>query len=114
MGSTEGANEKRQTNRMGTAVALRVLKWGLFGNISLGLSGRIKNLSSSCLDDAGRDLLSSLPDKRSLMNSITSVVVSDRGISDAAILDVLQLLCLLSSDDRTTEIFASLPSKMAE
>ena len=114
MGSTEGANEKRQTNRTGNAVALRALKCGLFGNISLGLSRSIKNLSSPCLDDAGRELLSSLFDKRSLMNSITSAVVSDRWVSDAAILDVLQLLRLLSSDERTTEIFASLPNKMAE
>ena len=62
MGSTVGANKKWQTHRMGNAVALRVLKWGLFGNISLGLSGRIKNLSSSCLDDAGQELLSCLSD----------------------------------------------------
>jgi len=41
MGSTVGANKKWQTNRMGSAVALRVLKCGLFGNTSLGLSGSI-------------------------------------------------------------------------
>eukprot|EP00957_Ditylum_brightwellii_P083370 6338015-Ditylum_brightwellii.AAC.1 len=40
--------------------------------------GSIKNLSSPCLDDAGQELLSSLSDKRGLMNSITSAVVSDR------------------------------------
>eukprot|EP00567_Pseudictyota_dubia_P007508 CAMPEP_0197442408 /NCGR_PEP_ID=MMETSP1175-20131217/8425_1 /TAXON_ID=1003142 /ORGANISM="Triceratium dubium, Strain CCMP147" /LENGTH=3192 /DNA_ID=CAMNT_0042972873 /DNA_START=42 /DNA_END=9620 /DNA_ORIENTATION=- len=110
--SGRDSGERRKKTQMGSAVALRILKCCFFGESSF----MDKSSSSLSLDNAGEHLLESLSDSRALMKRLTSVVAAEEGVSDAAVLDVLQLLRLLftSNPRMVTDLFSSLSSRKSE
>lgn len=104
--------QKQSERRMGNAVALRILKCCLFGSSQPVVSEEA--VSATSIDQAGRDLLSSLSDTRRLLKSLASMVVLDEGIASATILDVLRFLWLLVGSSESTQVFVDLPDRLAE
>jgi len=101
--------------RLGCACALRILKCCFFGGTCATIFTNDQPIFLPELDEEGVVLMNSLQQDESLLMSLTSTVVSDSGVSDDAILDVLLLLqSLLFSDKERTKIFASLPDRMAQ
>jgi ubiquitin carboxyl-terminal hydrolase 9/24 len=96
---------------MGNAVALRILKYCLFGDRQFSRQG---SSSSSSLDEAGNRLLQSLADAHGLLLSLTSMVVADSGIASSTVSDVLKFLHLLLKSEETAKTFVSLPDANAE
>jgi ubiquitin carboxyl-terminal hydrolase 9/24 len=104
--STSGKASEVKT-RQGNAVALRILKSCLFGNVSENQEST--DTSSSMPDIAGLQLLRSLSDTQGLLKSLTAMVVEDPGISSSTILDVLRFLRLLFQSPSAAERFVELP-----
>lgn len=104
-----GGDEKTKQviTRRGNAVALRILKSCLFGNIRE--SQEAIDTSAKLPDEAGIQLLRSLSDSGGLLKSLTAMVVEDRGISSSTVTDVLRFLRLLFQSDAAAETFLSLP-----
>jgi ubiquitin carboxyl-terminal hydrolase 9/24 len=96
--------------RRGNAVALRILKSCLFGNIQ----GSYEANDIGSPDEAGSQLLQSLSDAEGLLKSLVAMVVDDSGISSSTITDVLRFLRLLFQSDLAAQSFVSLPDKLAE
>jgi ubiquitin carboxyl-terminal hydrolase 9/24 len=112
--SEDSPEMSQSMTRRGNAVALRILKCCLFGNIKdSDLTGE-NDFSSKALDEAGSRLLASLADAEGLLRSLTSMVVADSGISSSTVSDVLKFLCLLFKSPDTVKSFASLPDNTAE
>jgi ubiquitin carboxyl-terminal hydrolase 9/24 len=106
--SLSGGEKEMQTKaRRGNAVALRILKSCLFGNVRESL--QIDESDSMSPDDVGAQLLDSLSDVEGLLKSLATMVVEDQGISSSTITDVLRFLRLLFRSPRAARIFVSLP-----
>jgi ubiquitin carboxyl-terminal hydrolase 9/24 len=105
-----GNDAQRGRTRRGNAVALRILKSCLFGNV--GNSFNVMEEASP--DDIGGRLLTSLSDAEGLLNSLMSMVVDDPGISSSTITDVLRFLRLLLQTPAAAQTFVSLPNGLAE
>eukprot|EP00594_Rhizosolenia_setigera_P017554 CAMPEP_0178974318 /NCGR_PEP_ID=MMETSP0789-20121207/22383_1 /TAXON_ID=3005 /ORGANISM="Rhizosolenia setigera, Strain CCMP 1694" /LENGTH=2735 /DNA_ID=CAMNT_0020662625 /DNA_START=1162 /DNA_END=9369 /DNA_ORIENTATION=- len=114
---TDSTSEKqaRHRNRMKDAVCLRILKCSFFG--SPPTSVRINDFPSAPenIDDIGKSLLQSTPDKKNLLETLASVITRDKGVSDPTILDVLELLrLLLFSHENVSETFGKLDKNISE
>lgn len=111
--SSENNALDQSQKRLGSAVALRVLKCCLFGN---GRLSRMNddNSTSSSPDEIGSRLLESVSDARGLLRSLVSMVVGDAGISTSTISDILQFLRLLFREAPAAQNFVSLPEGTAE
>lgn len=84
--------------RRGNAAALRILKSCIFGGEK----------------DGSKKLLQSLTNTTGLLHSLTSMVVADKGISSATIMDVLRFLRLLFGEPRAAQSFVALGDNLAE
>lgn len=108
------SSRKKRRTMMGNTVALSVLKCCFFGK----KAKRIEDtnvISAAAVDESGLVMHMSLSDRKGLLNTLMSVVVEDKGVTDSAILNVIRLLrLLLLSNDRMTEIFATLPNNVSQ
>jgi Ubiquitin carboxyl-terminal hydrolase len=111
--SEKNTSLNQSRNRMGNAVALRVLKCCLFGNSRVARMTNDANATSPP-DEVGTHLLQSLSDAEGLLKSLTSMVVGDSGISTSTISDVLKFLRLLFCAPSAAQIFVALPGGTAE
>ena len=73
------------------AITLRIFKHSFFGERSRDREG----LDSPVVNKTGKALLASQGNPPLLLQSLLSVVVSDKGVSNFKIFDVLKLFCLL-------------------
>ena len=73
------------------AITLRILKNSFFGE----KSGDREGLDSPVVNKTGKALLASQGNPPLLLQSLLSVVVSDKGVSNFKIFDVLKLFRLL-------------------
>ena len=81
----------------------------------MGNTKIIPNDNSFQPDQMGDILLNSVPDPSILLYCLTEVVISDSGVPDSTILNLLCLVrLLLSSRPALTNTFVSLPHDMPE
>lgn len=111
----KSATRKKRRTMMGNTVALSVLKCCFFGKNAMNTRSDDSVAPLTSVDESGLVMHMSLSDRKGLLQSLTSVVVDEKGVTDSAILNVIRLLrLLLLSNDRMTEIFATLSNGVSE
>lgn len=101
--------------RRENAYIFRIIKCCLFGQVdSLNLEND-KPLRPPTKDNLGSTLLKSLKGSKHFFTNLAGSIVTDKGISDNAIIDAILILqSLFMSDDGNASVFVSIPYNLAE
>lgn len=109
--SSHHENANQSEARRGNAVSLRILKACLFGNAENDLEG---SESPRLNEGDSIEWLGTISDLSGLLESLTSMVIDDKGVSSSTVLDVIRFLRLLFQNDGGVTNFSNLPNHVAE